>query len=95
MNGNRTESERISWIVAEVSSMIAKETGMSQMDSFFLFSHSKTHAMLLDNSMEMWFSSPKRFLRSIIPRLIPEIRGILHTFRRHETWIVHSYFSSI
>lgn len=42
--------------------MIAKETGMSQMDSFYLFSHSKTHAMLLDKSMEMWHFSPQAIL---------------------------------
>ncbi len=43
---------------AELAEMISKSRGTSLMDGLRIFLKSKTHKMLLDNELRMWYFSP-------------------------------------
>lgn len=43
---------------SEVSSLIAKERGLSEMEALRIFINSKTHEMLEDDEMKLWYFSP-------------------------------------
>ena len=51
--------EKISWIEAQVCIFIANNKNCSYLDAFRKFSASKTHKMLVDEKLEMWFFSPE------------------------------------
>lgn len=41
----------------EIAGMIAENRGISEMDALRLFLNSKTHAMLEDNELKLWYFS--------------------------------------
>ena len=43
---------------AELAEMISKSKGVSLMEGLRIFLASKTHKMLLDNEMRLWYFSP-------------------------------------
>lgn len=43
---------------AELAEMISKSKGVSLMEGLRIFLASKTHEMLLDNEMRLWYFSP-------------------------------------
>ncbi len=52
---NAVNPEKIYWIESVVRLLIADEKKISNVEAFDLFSKSKTHSMLIDKEMEMWF----------------------------------------
>lgn len=42
----------------EVAALIVKNRGISEMDALRIFFASKTHEMLEDNEMKLWYFSP-------------------------------------
>lgn len=59
MKNEITAPEKIGWLEAKVCSFIAADKGCSTLDAFREFSKSKTHEMLLNKDLEMWFFSPE------------------------------------
>ncbi len=55
----KTKPERISWIESKVCSYIAEEKKITNLDAFRLFLSSKTHQLLLDDQMKLWYFSPE------------------------------------
>lgn len=43
---------------SELSALIAKAQGVTEMEALRLFLASETHAMLVDNSLRLWHFSP-------------------------------------
>ncbi len=56
---NNVDPEKIYWIESMVCLFIASEKKISNIDAFEIFSKSKTHSMLMDNDMKMWYFSPE------------------------------------
>lgn len=56
---NVTISEKFYWQEAMVCHYIAKQKGISDIGALELFVKSKTHAMLLNEKMKMYFFSPE------------------------------------
>ena len=61
---NVVETEKIYWLEAVVCSYIADEKKISNIDAFDLFSKSKTHSMLINKNMKMWYFSPEAIFQS-------------------------------
>ncbi len=54
---NRTKPFILQNTDTEVVGLIAKSRAISKMDALRLFLNSKTHEMLLDDDMKMWYFS--------------------------------------
>ncbi|GHU43356.1 hypothetical protein FACS1894190_13760 [Spirochaetia bacterium] len=55
---NRTRASILQNLDAEVSVLVAKNRGVSEMDGLRLFLNSETHKMLEDDDLKMWYFSP-------------------------------------
>jgi hypothetical protein len=55
---NRTRASILQNLDAEISVLIAKNRGISEMDGLRLFLSSETHHMLEDDDLKMWHFSP-------------------------------------
>jgi hypothetical protein len=55
---NRVRASILQNLDAEVSILISKSHGISEMDGLRLFLNSETHQMLEDDDLKMWYFSP-------------------------------------
>ena len=58
MNNTRTRETVMEVLDTEVAKLIASNRGISDMDGLRLFLDSKTHEMLANDDMKLWYFSP-------------------------------------
>ena len=54
---NKTDPSILQTIDSEVSLLIAKSRNISELDALRIFLKSKTHSMLLDDDLKLWYFS--------------------------------------
>lgn len=55
--GERTRASIMQTYDSEVAALISKSRGITEMDALRLFLNSKTHEMLSDDEMKLWYFS--------------------------------------